>query len=132
MATSADSGAARDGSSLASRWLQVVLEVDLATSHSCRQKMCEQGTVGTHLPHGGREPDVGCAAHPWRVEDARFRHLEANRAALDEAGPPEFGAGKRCVNRELWDLISRMVAENRRWGAPRIHGEDEFPQFPVH
>jgi repressor of nif and glnA expression len=27
------------------------------------------------------------------------------------------------VSRELRELIFRMVAENRTWGAPRIHGE---------
>jgi putative transposase len=32
-------------------------------------------------------------------------------------------AGRRCVSRELRELIFRMVAENRTWGAPRIHGE---------
>src|ERR1035437_4653917 len=32
-------------------------------------------------------------------------------------------AGRRCVRRELRDLIFRMVADNRTWGAPRIHGE---------
>src|SRR5450631_4777363 len=30
--------------------------------------------------------------------------------------------GRRCVSRELRDLIFRMVTENRTWGAPRIHG----------
>jgi hypothetical protein len=32
-------------------------------------------------------------------------------------------AGRRGVSRELRELIFRMVAENRTWGAPRIHGE---------
>src|ERR1039457_3888634 len=32
-------------------------------------------------------------------------------------------AGRRCVSRKLQDLIFRMVADNRTWGAPRIHGE---------
>jgi transposase InsO family protein len=32
-------------------------------------------------------------------------------------------AGRRCVSRELRELIFRMVAENQTWGAPRIHGE---------
>jgi putative transposase len=31
--------------------------------------------------------------------------------------------GRKCVSRELRELIFRMVAENRTWGAPRIHGE---------
>jgi len=31
--------------------------------------------------------------------------------------------GRRCVSKELRELIFRMVAENPTWGAPRIHGE---------
>ena len=32
-------------------------------------------------------------------------------------------AGRKCVRRELRELIFRMVADNRTWGAPRVHGE---------
>jgi hypothetical protein len=32
-------------------------------------------------------------------------------------------AGRKCVSKELRELIFRMVAENSTWGAPRIHGE---------
>ena len=32
-------------------------------------------------------------------------------------------SGRRCVSRELRELIFRMVADNQTWGAPRIHGE---------
>ena len=32
-------------------------------------------------------------------------------------------AERRRVNRELRELIFRMVTENKTWGAPRIHGE---------
>jgi len=31
--------------------------------------------------------------------------------------------GRKCVSRELRELIFRMVVENPTWGAPRIHGE---------
>jgi transposase InsO family protein len=31
--------------------------------------------------------------------------------------------GRRCVSREMRELIFRMVNENQTWGAPRIHGE---------
>ena len=32
-------------------------------------------------------------------------------------------AGRKCVDKELRELIFRMAAENPTWGAPRIHGE---------
>jgi putative transposase len=41
------------------------------------------------------------------------------------------GAGRKCVNRELRELIFRMVAENRTWGAPRIHGELKMLGFDI-
>jgi len=39
--------------------------------------------------------------------------------------------GRRCVSRELRELIFRMVAENRTWGAPRIHGELKMLGFDI-
>jgi transposase InsO family protein len=33
------------------------------------------------------------------------------------------GVGRKCVGRELRELIFRTVVENSTWGAPRIHGE---------
>lgn len=41
------------------------------------------------------------------------------------------GAGRRCVNKELRELIFRMVAENPTWGAPRIHGELKMLGFDI-
>ena len=40
-------------------------------------------------------------------------------------------AGRKCVSRELRELIFRMVAENPTWGAPRIHGELKMLGFDV-
>lgn len=40
-------------------------------------------------------------------------------------------AGRRCVSRELRELIFRMVAENPAWGAPRIHGELKMLGFDI-
>ena len=40
-------------------------------------------------------------------------------------------AGRRPVSKELRDLIFRMVAENRTWGAPRIHGELKMLGFEI-
>jgi putative transposase len=40
-------------------------------------------------------------------------------------------AGRGCVSKELRELIFRMVAENRTWGAPRIHGELKMLGFDI-
>ena len=40
-------------------------------------------------------------------------------------------AGRRCVGKKLRELIFRMVAENRTWGAPRIHGELKMLGFDI-
>jgi len=39
--------------------------------------------------------------------------------------------GRKCVSKELRDLIFRMVAENRTWGAPRIQGELKMLGFDI-
>jgi len=40
-------------------------------------------------------------------------------------------AGRKCVSKELRELIFRMVAENSTWGAPRIHGELKMLGFDL-
>jgi putative transposase len=40
-------------------------------------------------------------------------------------------AGRKCVTKELRNLIFRMVAENPIWGAPRIHGELKMLGFDI-
>src|SRR3984957_8289841 len=44
---------------------------------------------------------------------------------------PKGRAGRRPVNKELRELIFRMVCENLTWGAPRIHGELTMLGFDV-
>ena len=39
--------------------------------------------------------------------------------------------GRKCVSREVRELIFRMVLENKTWGAPRIHGELEMLGYDV-
>jgi transposase InsO family protein len=39
--------------------------------------------------------------------------------------------GRKCVTRELRELIFSMVAENPTWGAPRIHGELKMLGFDI-
>jgi transposase InsO family protein len=40
-------------------------------------------------------------------------------------------AGRKCVSKELRELIFRMVAENSTWGAPRFHGELKMLGFEI-
>src|SRR5579859_2260784 len=40
-------------------------------------------------------------------------------------------AGRKCISKELRELIFRMVAENCTWGAPRIHGELKMLGFDL-
>ena len=40
-------------------------------------------------------------------------------------------AGRKCVSKELRELIFRMVADNPTWGAPRIHGELKMLGFDI-
>ena len=39
--------------------------------------------------------------------------------------------GRKCVSKELRELIFPMVAENPTWGAPRIHGELKILGFDI-
>jgi putative transposase len=39
--------------------------------------------------------------------------------------------GRRCVSKELREIIFCMVSENATWGAPRIHGELKMLGFDV-
>jgi putative transposase len=43
----------------------------------------------------------------------------------------EIRTGRKCVGKDLRELIFRIVAENRTWGAPRIHGELEMLGFDI-
>jgi putative transposase len=38
---------------------------------------------------------------------------------------------RKCVSKELRELIFRIVAENPRWGAPRVHGEIRMLGFDI-
>ena len=53
-------------------------DVDFSTPNPSGKKECQHGIAGDHLPHGIREQDMGCAAHSWRIEDARLRYLREN------------------------------------------------------
>src|ERR1035437_2385748 len=80
--------------SLASRRVQAVLDVAFAASDPRGKKMREQRTARTHLPHGGRKPHMGRAAHSRGTENAWIRCFGANRAALDAESAPKSRIGK--------------------------------------
>ena len=40
-------------------------------------------------------------------------------------------AGRKCVSRDVRELIFRMVADNPTWGSPRIHGELKMLGFDI-
>jgi putative transposase len=39
--------------------------------------------------------------------------------------------GRKCVSKELRELTFHIVAENRTWGAPWIHGELKMLGFDI-
>jgi hypothetical protein len=39
--------------------------------------------------------------------------------------------GRKCVSKDVCELIFRMVAENPTWGSPRIHGELRMLGFDI-
>ena len=53
------------------------------------------------------------------------------QVVLDVALAASGRAGRKCVSKELRELIFRMVAENPTWGAPRIHGELKMLGFDI-
>ena len=50
-------------------------------------------------------------------------HRAGFRKYWDWRSRHSTGCGRKCISRELRELIFRMVAENPTWGAPRVHGE---------
>src|SRR5271156_6329222 len=68
-----DSRSAGYSCAMAPRRLQAVLDLALAAPGARGQEVHQRGTPRAHLPHGRREPDLGCAAHSWRTEDAWLR-----------------------------------------------------------
>ena len=78
-----------DDCPLASRRIQISLEMDLMELSQGRQEISQQGTAWIDLPHGLRKSHLGNAAHSWRVEDARLRYLGAHSSTLDAKDAPE-------------------------------------------
>ena len=89
----------------------VVLEMAVAASWLCGQKVCERRIARTDLSHGCREPNLGCSAHTWRTDDARLRHLGKNGFKVDAKGAEEPGA---CESVE--SLLEQPPRSHRRHG----------------
>jgi len=69
---------------LAPRRLSHVLEADLPSPGTGWAKADAEGGAGVNLPHGGGEPHLGSATHPWGTADARVGHLGTDDLPLDE------------------------------------------------
>jgi len=80
-----DHGQSGDCGALASRWLSIVLVMAIAPPKANGAKADEQRTARTHLPHGGRESNVGSAPDSRRTAGARFRYLGTDCVALGAA-----------------------------------------------
>ena len=55
------------------------------------------------------------------LRNSKYTGIPLN--TINNPGHVVARVGRRCVNRDVKELILRMVAKNSTWGAPRIHGE---------
>jgi putative transposase len=58
-------------------------------------------------------------------------HREGFKLYWTWLSPHQTRVGRKCVSRELRELVFRMVAENPTWGSPRIHGELKMLGFDI-
>jgi transposase InsO family protein len=58
-------------------------------------------------------------------------HREAFKLHWRLLSRHQVPVGRKCMSKELRDLISRMMSENQTWGAPRIHGELKMLGFDI-
>jgi len=70
------------------------MEATISTPEPSGKKVCQHGIARIDISYGRREPDLGCTAHSWRIENGWIRYLGANRAAMDAKSPEAPGAGK--------------------------------------
>jgi putative transposase len=70
-------------------------------------------------------------AGPRPTRDRRPLASHRVQVVLDVTLAASDPVGRRCVNKELRELIFRMVSENPMWGAPRIYGELKMLSFNI-
>jgi len=80
---------------MAPSWFQTILDVALAASGSGRKKVRQQGIARTHLPHGCRELNLGCAPYPWQIEYAWLRYFGEDCARWMRKAPRSPEPAKR-------------------------------------
>jgi len=90
LAAHVDPPSTGDSCSLASRRIQIVLEVDIPAADSRWEKMREQAIARTDLSHGRREPNLGRTAHSWGTKMLSFDIFRAHSFAVDEKGAQKF------------------------------------------
>ena len=102
METGSHGGKPRDGCPLAQVWIRTVLACHFQGSSDRREKEDFEGSKGSDLSDGRREFELGRAAHPRRVIDARFRRLRKNCLPLDDTSAEGPGASETvaCVSTE--------------------------------
>jgi transposase InsO family protein len=79
---------------VASGWLPVVLEADFQSAKADRAKTDSEASAPVDLPNGGRESNLGRAAHPWGASHAWFRYLGTNDFSLDDTSTERSGTSQ--------------------------------------
>src|SRR6266851_8011808 len=83
METNSDHRGPGDRGALAQIGVRTLLACDLQGSTSDRQEEGFQRGTGSHLPYGGRESNLGSAAHPWGASHVGIRCFRENDLPLD-------------------------------------------------
>src|ERR1700674_640508 len=81
-----DHSHAGDGGPMASGRFPFVLEADFQSSKVDRAETDSEGSSGIDLSHGGRESNMGSAAHPRGASHVGIRYFRTNYFTLDEKG----------------------------------------------
>jgi len=77
---------------LASRWLSLLLEMDLTNQTTGREIAGKQRNPSLDLPQGCRESDLGSPEDSRRTDEAWLPSLGADRLTMAPAGSQETGS----------------------------------------
>src|SRR5713101_7174052 len=115
METNSDHRGPGDRGALAQIGVRTLLACDLQGSTSDRQEEIFQRGTGSHLPYGGRESNLGSAAHPWGASHVGircFREIpsEANAGspfcAITEKLSLRWTSSQCQRSRSAWSIAS--------------------------